>query len=136
MGLISFFSFIYVFSCCFLGFEIMTFLLIHAIDLATLIGIGCSFGILFCGWISYILNLFFKFSFLYGMMLIFINVTASILIQYFRPKRKFKKSYSLICWIYSVVIPTLVLSWFFYYGLLYKEMYTRGASFGDLPFSK
>ena len=134
MGLISFFSFIYVFSCCFLGFEIMTFLLIHAVDLFTLIGIGSAFGILFCGWISYILNIFFKFSFIYGLSLILINIIASVLIYNFRPKRKFKKSYSFICWIYSVAIPTLVLSWFFYYGLLYKESFTRGASFGDLPF--
>lgn len=134
MGLISFFSFIYVFSCCFLGFEIMTFLLIHAVDLFTLIGIGSAFGILFCGWISYILNLFFKFSFTYGLTLTIINIIASILIQIFRPKRKFKKSYSFLCWFYSVIIPGLFLSYFFYYGLLYKEMHTRGASFGDLPF--
>ncbi|KAK8890037.1 hypothetical protein M9Y10_034796 [Tritrichomonas musculus] len=134
MILFSFFAFIYVFSCCFLGTEVMTFLLIHVIDLPTIIGIGSVFGILSCGWICYLLNLLFKLSFKFGLMQIILYSLSGILIQIYRPKRKFRKSYSFFCWIYSVAIPTLVLSWFFYYGLLYKESYTRGASFGDLPF--
>ncbi|OHS93615.1 hypothetical protein TRFO_40089 [Tritrichomonas foetus] len=130
----SFFSIFYTLSGCFLGFEIMSSLLIKSIDLHTIIAVGSIFGIILTGWITYILNLLIPLNFAFGLFQIIIYIIAGISIQFYRVKRKYLKSYSIICWFFAVLIPTLFLSWFFYYGLLYNETDTRGASFGDLPF--
>lgn len=129
-----FFAFLYVFSCCFLGFEIMAFLLGHVLDISTIIAIGSTFGIILCSWISYLSNLYIQFSFTFGFLQTICYFSLAYIIHLFRRKRKFKMMLLLPFWFGSVLIPSLFLFWFFYYGLLYNERFTRGASFGDLPF--
>lgn len=129
-----FFALISIISSCFFGFELVAWFLAKHMDIITMIGIGNCIGIVISAWAFFIISYFIPLSFFHGLLHSVILIMMGVFIQ-IRCHFRFKITpIPIKILLFSVLIPTVFLTYFFYYGFLYKENYTKGACYGDFPF--
>lgn len=112
----------------------MSSLVPSSLDIVSVVGIGAAFGVILGSWVAYILNMYFSFSFVFGIAnIVVLSAISAILLLRRRHRRKFQNP-PVVSTVFAVVLPSLFLLWFIFYGVYYQENWARGATFGDLPF--
>ena len=130
-----FFCVVLVAASCWMGFETVLFLVGKWFDLVTVAGFGMPIGIIVMGWMFFISNVYFEFSFILGLFWITVITSISAFLRFFNMKKTKRKmlvdSYG---WWVCVVIPSLFLGYWVFTSILYKGQIVRHSVYGDLPF--
>jgi hypothetical protein len=117
-----------------LGFEFVSIFLWADVDLVTRVGIGMPVGIVFLGWVFYILNLVFSFSMQIGILILGLFAAIALLLHFLVKRGDGVPRLSLEVLTFSVFIPTAFLCWLIFISILFRGATVRGAVYGDLPF--
>ena len=135
------FSLLSVFSASFFGYEIISLLLRYNFDLTFRISVGSCFGVILSTWIYFIVSLYIPLTALHGLVHTILLVIVSLLLhiignitQKSNKKPIIKHHYSIFTYIIAILIPSAIVFYFIYTGLLYKGTITKGAAYGDFAF--
>ena len=118
------------------GYEVSTFFLQKYVNKLTRVGIGIPFGFITYSWIVFLLNVKYELTPTLGWFSTsFLFFISSILSLFHNSKeKKSLKDPRFIDILITILIPTVFLSLLFKNTILDKDMISRGASYGDLPF--
>jgi hypothetical protein len=121
-------------ASCWLGYELVSLFVWSDIDVVTRVGIGMPVGIVFLGWVFYVLNLVLPFSMQLGLVILTFFTVAATLLHFLVTHRSSVRPLSLLYLIVSVFAPTVFLCWLMLISILFQGNIVRGAVYADLPF--
>ena len=141
----NFFCIFPILISCFFGYEFISLLLPKTIRKSTLFCIGSMFGIIFSSWIFFIFNLKFELNRQHGiihylimLLVAFVLFLINLLKNFLqRNTKKFKnqqKDQFFSTFFFSIFLPSLLLGYFIWTGLLQNGMTAKGPAYGDFPF--
>lgn len=130
------FQFFAIFCASYFGFELMSLLLQKQFDVLMRMAIGATFGIHLSTWIFFISSLKIPLSMVHGLVHNVILLNISALLTVFRMKRKIisPKPLKILTYALGTIIPSLVVTYLLWFGLLHNGNETMGAAYGDFPF--
>jgi hypothetical protein len=121
-------------SACWFGFEFASLFVYAHIDPFTRLGIGMPWGVVVMGWIFYVLNLYFEFSEIFGVTVMLLLALIALALRLIFKRTGHSRRLPTLLLSFSVFVPTAFLCFVMFYSILFGEVITRGAVYGDLPF--
>lgn len=117
------------------GYVITHIFTYHRIDVLSQTGIGFVVGIIVSSFSFLFSRTALPLTKLHLYLHCAVFVSAGIDLNIFKKKKNQVKTKILtIQNLFAILIPFVFLCYMFYFGMFYKELYTKGACYGDLPF--